>query len=85
MKTIKYKIPGYIGIHNPLTEETEQTDCLVGVERPYTEENVTTAQKEAYLGQYTVEDDGVEAQPTDAERIAELEEALALLLSGVTE
>ena len=26
-----------------------------------------------------------EAQPTDAERIAELEEALVLLLSGVTE
>jgi hypothetical protein len=43
---------------------------------------------ESYNGEYTVVDDGqpdVEEQATDAERIAELEEALALLLSGVTE
>lgn len=86
MKTIKYKIRGYTGIYNPQTEETEQVTCLVGVERPYSEKNIAVAQEEAYNGEYTVEDDGQpEAQPTDAERIAELEEALALLLSGVTE
>ena len=51
------------------------------------EVNLPIAQKEAYNGEYTVEDDGVEevAEPTQEERIAELEEALALLLSGVTE
>ena len=51
------------------------------------EVNLPIAQKEAYNGEYTIEDDGVEeiAEPTQEERIAELEEALALLLSGVTE
>ena len=46
------------------------------------------AKCEAYNGEYTIEDDGQpepEAQQTPEERIAELEEALALLLSGVTE
>ena len=46
------------------------------------------AKLEADNGKYKVEDDGLpepELQLTDAERIAELEEALELLLSGVTE
>ena len=50
--------------------------------------NLLIAQKEAYNGEYTVKDDGQpepEAQPTKAERIAELEEALDMLLNGVTE
>lgn len=86
MKIIKYKILGYMGIHNLQTEETEQTECLVGVERPYSEENLAVAQKEAYNGEYTVEDDGQPGpEATAEERITELEEALALLLSGVTE
>lgn len=55
---------------------------------PYSEENLLIAKREALSGEYTIKDDGQpepEVQPTDAERIAELEEALALLLSGVTE
>lgn len=53
----------------------------------WSEANEEIAKREAYNGEYTVEDDGVEeaTEPTDKERIAELEEALALLLSGVTE
>ena len=56
-------------------------------EMTWSEANEEIVKREAYDG-YTVEDDGQpepETQPTDAERIAELEEALALLLSGVTE
>lgn len=54
----------------------------------WSEANEEIAKKEAYNGKYTTEDDGQpepQAPPTDAERIAELEEALDMLLSGVTE
>lgn len=50
--------------------------------------NYLLAEKEAVPGTIKVTgefDPEPEAQPTDAERIAELEEALAMLLSGVTE
>lgn len=53
---------------------------------PYSEANLSIAKAEAYNGEYTIEDDGQEvAEPTTEERIADLEEALDLLLSGVTE
>jgi hypothetical protein len=51
-------------------------------------ESLEIVKLESYNGEYTVVDDGqsdVEEQATDAERIAELEEALELLLGGVTE
>lgn len=53
----------------------------------WNEINEEIAKREAYKGEYTIEDDGVEEsiEPTPEERIAELEEALAMLLSGVTE
>lgn len=48
--------------------------------------NLPIVEKEAYNGEYTVEDDGQQdEQPSSEERIAELEEALSMLLSGVTE
>ena len=45
------------------------------------------AKAEAYNGEVVVEDDGVEehVEQTPEQRIAELEEALELLLTGVTE
>lgn len=55
---------------------------------PYSEEGLEAAKREAYNGDYEIYDDGQpepEEQPTPEQRIAELEEALALLLSGVTE
>lgn len=88
MQVIKYQIIGYTGVWNPETGEVEQKECLAGITCPYTEANEEIAKKEAWGGEYTIEDDGQpepEAQPTDAERIAQLEEALELLLSGVTE
>jgi hypothetical protein len=54
----------------------------------YSEANEEIAKREAYNGEYTIEDDGQpepEPKQTPEERVAELEEALALLLSGVTE
>ncbi len=70
MKVIKYK----------LDETTEITLA-------YNEINEASAAKNAYNGEYTIEDDGqpeMEAVTTE-QRIADLEEALAMLLSGVTE
>lgn len=50
--------------------------------------NEEIAKREAYNGEYTVEDDGMpesEEPISQAQRIEELEEALDMLLSGVTE
>ncbi len=65
----------------------DRAPVLVTKFLPRSEENEEIAKAEAYNGEYTIEDDGVEetVEPTPEERIQELEEALALLLSGVTE
>lgn len=54
---------------------------------PYSEEGLEAAKREAYNGEYEIYEDGKEEiiEPTTEERIAELEEAIELLLSGVTE
>lgn len=90
MKIIKYHIA-----QNTLTNGDENAPnieaVLIPAERFSDEENlernIALAKAEAYNGEYTVEDDGVEevTTPTPEQRIAELEEALELLLSGVTE
>lgn len=79
MKQIYYKMQ--------IPSEFEEI-MLVDVTLSYSESNEEIAKKEAYNGEYTIEDDGQpepEAPHTDAARIAELEEALDMLLSGVTE
>ena len=81
-KWIKYYI------NTPIEKDWERVENLTAKAMSYSEENLTIAEKEAYNSQYTVEDDGQpepEVQHTEAERISELEEALAMLLSGVTE
>lgn len=86
MKVLKYNLCTRV---NYGTEESPVwEDVLSPVEMGWNEINEETAKREAYNGKYTVEDDGqpeLEEKPTPEERIAELEEALALLLSGVTE
>ena len=54
---------------------------------PYSEDALRIAAEEAYHGEYTIEEDGIEesTEPTHESRITELEEAMDLLLSGVTE
>ena len=65
MKKLIYQIAGYTEVYNPETEEVEkqQSLALVEVENP-TEADVETAKKIAYNGEYTIEDDGVESEPT---------------------
>lgn len=62
-------------------------EILSPVEMGWNETNEEIAQREAYNGEYTVVDDGMEegVEPTQEERIAELEEALYMLLNEVTE
>lgn len=85
MKIIKYTLCTKINHGTPKSPIWE--DSLSAVEMPWSEANEAIAKKEAHNGAYTIEDDGAEevVEPTPEERIAELEEALALLLSGVTE
>ena len=87
MKWIKYKFLSCEVNHG--TEENPNIEQIfLEKSMPYTEANEEIAKAEAYNGEYEIVDDGQpepEAQPTDAERIAELEEALEMLLSGVTE
>ena len=77
MKVIKYQ---YL---SAVLEDDEEV--IIGKTVPYSEKNEEIVKAEALNGEYTVEDDGVEEQITPEQRIAELEEALEMLLNGVTE
>ena len=84
MKVIQYKFLS-CEVNHGTDENPEMERLFLDKIIPWNEANEEIAKGEAYNGEYVIEEDGTEAQPTDAERIAELEEALALLLSGVTE
>lgn len=87
MKNINYKFIS-AEINHGTEEEPNIEQIFRDKSMPWSEANEEIAKKEAYNGEYTIEDDGQpepEAKQTPEERIAELEEALALLLSGVTE
>ena len=78
MKILKYNICTIV----------DGEEILSPVTMGWNEANEETAKREACNGEYTIEDDGQPepaAVPSPEERIAELEEALELLLSGVTE
>lgn len=77
MKQLKYGILQITG-HDGTPELAEKR-------MPWSEAAEEIVKGEAYNGIYTIEDDGQEAPVTTQERIAELEEAMDLLLSGVTE
>lgn len=94
MKILKYNLIRRI---NAGTFETPQWELAKGAEvtMPYTDANLAIAQKEAWLGEVTVAEDG---QPEPAEkkdlqtRVADLEtesaetkQALEMILAGVTE
>lgn len=88
MKKIVYKVLG------KTTAENVEAEVLCGVERPYSETNVEIAKREAYNGEYTIEDDGAE-EPIDRSlenrvenletETSDLSEALEMILNGVTE
>jgi hypothetical protein len=62
--------------------KTGRENALMQVEMGWNETNEEIAKREAWMGEYEIRDDGTEPP---ADRVADLEEALALLLSGVTE
>ena len=85
MKILKYKLCRSVNLGTE--EDPKMEEVLYPVTMGWNETNEEIARREAHNGEYIIEDDGLEEvnEPTDAERIAELEEALNLLLSGVTE
>ena len=92
MKIIKYKFLSAEINHG--TEETPNIESFfLDIAMPCKTQaeydaNLLIAEKEAVPDTLDPDNEGEfdeEAQPTDAERIAELEEALAMLLSGVVE
>ena len=87
MKRIKYKFLS-AEINRGTEEEPKLEKVILNKSMTWSEANEEIAMREAYNGEYTIEDDGQpepEAKQTPEERIAELEAALELLLSGVTE
>ena len=87
MKIIKYKFLS-AEVNHGTEENPNIKNVFVDKFMSWNEANEEIAKLEAYNGEYTIEDDGQAeplAEPTTEERINELEEALAFLLSGVTE
>ena len=71
-------------VNHGTEDEPKMEEILTPVRMGWNEANEEIANREAYNGKYTIEDDGQpepEAAPSPEERIAELEAALALLLS----
>lgn len=85
-KVIKYNLLS-CEVNHGTDERPAMEQIFLGVSMDWNEVNEEIAKREAYNGEYIIEDDGVEEVPqsTQEERIAELEEALEMLLSGVTE
>ena len=72
MKMLAYKVTGYTAFYNPKTQTEEQQECLVVVSGiPATNENIEKAKNDAYNGEYTIIDDGIEEVllPTQLDRI----------------
>ena len=83
MKWLKYDL--CTRVNRGTEDEPNWEEILSPVALGWNKTNEEIAKCEAYNGEYTIEDDGVEDVLSPTQRIAELEEALALLLSGVTE
>ena len=76
MKILTYKVMGYTHQYNPQTEEVEQVESLytMVVECPtqtILEEKEEIAKREAYNGEYAIEDDGAEGnlEPTELDKL----------------
>ena len=68
-----------------LCTNIDGNDVLNPITMGWNEINEETAKREAHNGEYTIEDDGKEEPVTSEARIAELEEALDMILNEVTE
>lgn len=85
MKILKYNI--CTRVNHGTEEEPQIVEILFPATMGWSEANEEIAKREAYNGEYTIEDDGIteSTEPTHESRITDLEEAMDLLLSGVTE
>lgn len=85
MKVIKYNL--CTRVNHGTEEEPQIEEILSAVTMGWNEANEAITAREAHNSEYTVEDDGQEEpeQITPEQRIAELEAAFEMLLSGVTE
>lgn len=85
MKVIKYNL--CTKVNNGTDENPVIVEILSPVIMGWNEANEEIAKAEAFNGEYTIEDDGQPevTPPTQEEQIKELQEAIELLLSGVTE
>lgn len=93
-KVIKYKFLS-TEINSGTEENPDIEQVFSDVIMGWNETNEEIAKKEAYNGEYTIEDDGAEepaAEPTLEDRVgtletdtADLAEALDMILSGVVE
>lgn len=87
MKIIKYKFLS-CEINHGTEENPNIEQVFLKKLIPWSETSEEIAKTEAYNGKYTIEDDGQpepEQEMSDKERIAQLEEAIELILSGRTE
>lgn len=84
-KVIKYNL--CTKVNHGTEEELQIEEILSSVTMGWNEANEEIAKREAYNGEYIIEDDGAEetVQPSQEERISDLEAALDMILSGVTE
>lgn len=62
MKILKYQVCTKINLGTE--DEPEWDDVLTSVEMGWNEANEEIAKREAYNGEYSIEDDGVEPEPT---------------------
>lgn len=92
MKILKYQICAQI--NRGTEDEPKLEDVFSPVEMGWNETNEEIAKREAYNGEYTIEDDGTEQETgtTLESRVETLEadsadtkEALEMILAGVTE
>lgn len=88
MRRIKYQIMTEINLGTE--DEPDIRQNIRGKSIPYTDTNYQLALQEAYQGEVTIEDDGQsEPKPSESEQLRhdvdELQEALNMILMGVTE
>lgn len=83
-KLIRYQFVS-AEINRGTEKEPRLEKILLNKSMSWSIDNEEIAKQEAYNGEYTVVDDGKPELVTESERIAELEEALDMLLNGVTE
>lgn len=78
MKTIKYSMCTKVNIGTD--NEPNWVEKINPAQLPYSEANAAIAQREAYNGEITIEDDGKTVAPTSGERLAALEAAMLEVL-----